>query len=668
MKHRRPEQVNTSVPAESAMPEFTLEDILQEFGSGQPAEAPQAAEPQEAPEAPAQQEEPVTTAAVPEPAPDPEPISPQEPPKHSPVQPMPAAPEPPKKPPVRRVQASVRPPRPEAAPSKPEKRKPRRSVQIAPEAAPPTPQELREKYRAHTGRLRLALALFFTLANLLLLLRNEFAQALLPALTEKASAYLSAGLLFATLLSSFDVVRQGIRDLLRPRLTPYFLGTLAAVLCIADTFADKHSFCAAAGILLCYLLHTLEQKRGAMLRSLDTVCNLEKPMGVCRISGFAGSDGCLRCDTGDPAAFAAVLEEPDAAQTLFCIYSTILFPACLVAAGILTHSGKAGFLHALTLLLLGAVPCAGLLSFSLPFSTLSKRLAEIQGALCGWYGAGVFSGRQTILLRDGDLFPSGSITSNGMKLYASQPAAKIIGYALAALETTGSPLTEVFEELLQAQFGKHFKAASQRVYDGGIGVEIAEDVVLVGTLPFMQSMGVHMPRGTKVRLAVYVSVNGELAGIFALKYKPNRSTRLGLRAILAKPGFRVILATRDFLITPALIAVKYEVPTQRLLFPDYAQRLRYAEAETGNAVYQGALVAKGTFGAFASAVSAGQTLRSATLVLTVLNLFAGLFGAILCTLLLLWGADGALLPFHLVLFQNLWGILTAFLSFILLLF
>ena len=49
-----------------------------------------------------------------------------------------------------------------------------------------------------------------------------------------------------------------------------------------------------------------------------------------------------------------------------------------------------------------------------------------------------------------------------MKLYGAHPAAKIIAYALAALEAAGSPLTELFESLLQAQYGKHYKAASHR--------------------------------------------------------------------------------------------------------------------------------------------------------------------------------------------------------------
>ena len=75
----------------------------------------------------------------------------------------------------------------------------------------------------------------------------------------------------------------------------------------------------------------------------------------------------------------------------------------------------------------------------------------------------------------------------------------------------------------------------------------------------MRSMGVHMSDGARVRQAVYVSVNGELAGIFAVKYKPSASTRAGLRALLANPGNSVILATRDFLITPELLAARYEL-------------------------------------------------------------------------------------------------------------
>lgn len=683
MRHRKPEQVNKPVPAEPAMPEFTLEDILEEFGSKQviPAEKPPVTVPaaEEAKKAiPAADES--AFASFPEPeCSAPEPVQevpeaaqemPESSPPHSSAEERAAVPTsrpsvwqpaPPSSVPFRGKKEAQQPSRPA--------RRRSAAVKVAPEAPPPpTAQELLEKYRmilSGTG-LRLGLTGFFCAINFLLLLCGEYFPAVIQLLPTGLPVYLSAGLLGLSLLLSFDVVIRGLRDLFRLRISPFTLGALTVVLCITDAFVSKTSFCAAGSLLLYFLFRALVLYDRGMLTTLRTVCSIEKPMGICRISGL--EDSALRCDTGDRSVFCGELEQPDAAQTLFCIYSTILLPGTLAAAIIFAHSGHTSFLHGWMLLLLGATPCASLLSFARPFHTLAKRLSEIHGALCGWYGAGIFSGRHTILLRDGDLFPMDGVRSNGMKLYAAHPAAKVIGYALAALQACESPLTQLFESLLEAQFGKHYQAVSHRIYDaGGVGAEIAGDIVLVGSLPFMQSMGVHMPAGTKVRLAVYVSIGGELAGVFALKYKPTRSARLGLRAVLAKSKLTVVMATRDFLITPELIAAKYEIPTQRLVFPPYSARLRYASAELGSAAWQGALVAKDTFGTFASTIAAGQSLYSATLTLAILNLLAGFFGVILCALLLFWGAGVAASPLHIVLFQLLWVILSEFIAFLLLL-
>ena len=248
-------------------------------------------------------------------------------------------------------------------------------------------------------------------------------------------------------------------------------------------------------------------------------------------------------------------------------------------------------------------------------------------------------------------------------LYGTLPAGQVLSYALAALEAAQDPLAALFDRLLQAQFGRRCRADAYRCYDGGgIGAQIGQDVVLVGSLPFMRSMGVHMSDGARVRQAVYVSVNGELAGIFAVKYKPSASTRAGLRALLANPGNSVILATRDFLITPELLAARYELAVGGIAFPVYSERLRLSEAVGGEADAQGALIAKETFGAFASAVAAAQTLRSTTRFSTVLSLLSGILGLCLCALLLYWGSAAAVSPFHIAAFQLIWALVAGFLS------
>ena len=308
-----------------------------------------------------------------------------------------------------------------------------------------------------------------------------------------------------------------------------------------------------------------------------------------------------------------------------------------------------------------------MLCFFKPFRALARRLTRYGGALCGWHGAQIFGGKHTIIIRDGDLFPQKGIASNGMKLYNGHKAEKVISYALAALEKADTPLTPLFEALLQEQYGKHSRPREFRFYDlGGVGVEIGTDIVLVGNLSFIRSMGVHMPLGTKVRQAVYVSINGELAGIFALKYRPNASTRDGLRDVLANRNFSIILATRDFLITPELIAAKYGLPTETMGFPDYTERLRLSATDPEQAMSQGALIAEDTFGALAVTVAAGRTLKNCALVTTSLTLCAGALGLLLTILLIAWNALSVATPMHIVSFQLLWGMVTSFIGFILL--
>ena len=110
------------------------------------------------------------------------------------------------------------------------------------------------------------------------------------------------------------------------------------------------------------------------------------------------------------------------------------------------------------------------------------------------------------------------------------------------------------------------------------------------------------------------------------------------------------------------IGRRYELAVGGIAFPVYSERLRLSEAVGGEADAQGALIAKETFGAFASAVAAAQTLRSTTRFSTVLSLLSGILGLCLCALLLYWGSAAAVSPFHIAAFQLIWALVAGFLS------
>ena len=536
------------------------------------------------------------------------------------------------------------------------------------EAEQPTPLTLLQKTVSGRAlqRLRAVLLAITAAASVFLTLYAVLSWDFL-SISEGFPAVCLMILLSLSVLLSYDVLWRGATDLIHLQPSPFTLSVPIILLAGLDAFraAPTHpaNYCGAVTVLLFFLVRALCAERRGKFYTLRTVCGFRNPMGIFHAPQLNDKAPSLRRDPADMDTFLEDLEKKDKPQMIVSIYCTVLFPLSAALAFFLTHNSNGDFPLAWLLLLLGGLPFCAVLGYPRVFSSLAGRLSRIDGALCGWHSAKVFGGKHTIIIRDEDLFPVSGITSNGMKLFGAYRPNRIIAYALAALDAAGSPLAELFEGLLQAQYGTHYAVSEYRFYENnGIGAEIAGDIVLVGSLGFMHSMGVQMPAGAKVRQAVYVSVNGELAGIFALKYKANNSTRKGLRDVLANHNFSVVVATRDFLITPELIASKYELPTDHMKFPSYPERLRLAELDPNRKAEQGGLIAKDTFGAFATTVAAGRTLRMASLVALTVCLLVGLLGIALCALIILWNAAVAT-PLHILIFQILWALVLDFVSF-----
>ncbi len=543
-------------------------------------------------------------------------------------------------------------------------------VETIPEEETPRgekPAELLQKARKQLGNLLLR-RVFLGLDALLgmfVLLYDTKQWAYFPWINEHGQV-VTLGLLLLGLFLALPVVWRGIRDLFRFRISLYTQALTASIVCLIYSVTCMDAVYAPLVTLqLFFLMQALVSENAADFYTAKTLSEFRSPMGVCNAPQLLENTDSLRRNPGDVEDFMERLSRSSFPQDLLCVYASILLFLLPILSYFLSRDGEMPFIQTWLLLLLGTLPYGGMQSFSKPFRILARRLNRYGGALCGWHGARIFGGKHTIILRDGDLFPKKGIASNGMKIYHSFDAAKVISYALAALEKADSPLVGLFEALLQEHYGKHSRVGEYRFYEqGGVGVEVGNDIVLVGNLGFIRSMGISVPVGTRVRQAVYVSVNGVLAGIFAIRYKANASTRTGLHDVLANRNFSIVLATRDFLITPELIAAKYTLPTDTMVFPEYSERLRLSATNAEQAMEQGALIAEDTFGALAVTVAAGRTLRNASLVAVALSIFAGILGLLLCIVLIAWHSVAVSSPMHIVAFQILWGLVTGFVGFV----
>lgn len=649
MDRHEPEQLNMPEVSE----EFTLEDIIREFG-GTPSSPPNR---------PASGDTLIFTP-VPTSAPEPSPNAPVRISALKPVavKPLPADPPVP----------VTAPPEPSAPKKEAEQTPPPKRTQ---EAAPPEFSSPAEDGQTLFDRYRKG-SVFQILRCLLLYLLGFFALFLLcytslecdffPGVS-KYLGYLVIGCFSLTVLLSYEVFVHALSTLFRRHLSLSVLSIPISILGVLHGISARDSesllYCLLPVLILIYLQYALRMERSAMIYTLHTAAGLSSPVGIYDAPQKNTKNGTLRCAPADMEDYYQKLLEPDGPQQVLEFYTLCILPLSLLLALILRIFVQSPFVFTWLLLLLGATPWAGALCYYRPFCVLARRLSKLGGALCGWHSAKTFGKKHTIILRDEDLFPKKDISSGGMKLYHGHQAPLVIAYAYAILEAAESPLSELFLQLLESHSGKHLTATNYRFYENnGIGGEVGGNNILLGTLSFCKSMGVFMPEGLRVKQAVYVSVNGELAGIFAIQYHPNPASKTGLKGLLSGSSYSVVIAARDFLITPELLAAKYRLPTDSITFPPYPSRIRLSELDPNQPVTQGALIGKNTFGAFASTVAAGHSLRTTARFILFCALLAGVVGLLLCSLLLLWGSASVASPLHLAIYHLVWALLPGLLS------
>lgn len=74
--------------------------------------------------------------------------------------------------------------------------------------------------------------------------------------------------------------------------------------------------------------------------------------------------------------------------------------------------------------------------------------------MAGYAGASAITAARRMVVTDDDLFPPGTVSLNGLKLYGEE-IGKVVSYAATAAQAAGSQLTPLFDQLLASEGGTH---------------------------------------------------------------------------------------------------------------------------------------------------------------------------------------------------------------------
>ena len=466
-------------------------------------------------------------------------------------------------------------------------------------------------------------------------------------------------LLLSALLGSYQLL-GGFGDILRKRFSLNSLLLFALFACIADGILCLQEVrvpcCAAFSLCMTMSLWSTYQKRNTELGQMDTMRKATRLDGIVSVPDYyEGRPGFLRQE-GQVEDFTESYRTPSGEEKVISGYALAALLVS-VAVGVI-----AGALHGLSMgvqaasaAMLVAMPATIFVTLSRPMAILERRLHRMGTVLCGWDGVRELSRTAVFPLDDTDLFPVGSAKMNGVKFYSHNPD-EIIAYATSLVCACGGTMAPLFSQLLESRGGHYLDIEEMRYYSGGVGGVVEGEAVLAGTLQFMKTMGVDMPEGTRVSQAVYVAIDGALAGVFAVTFGKVKSSAVGMNTLCAYRRLRPVLISRDFMLSESFLQGRFKCNVRRVAFPDADVRLELAEKQPAEDSPVLALTTREGLAPMAYAVTGARAVRSASLAGTVVHLLGGILGLVMLAILAILNASYLLTPVNVLLYSAVWMI------------
>ena len=512
------------------------------------------------------------------------------------------------------------------------------------------------------GKLQLAILLNIVIVGLCAVATSMFVGGMIPENRMRLlifSQVLAMGI--SALLASFNLI-DGVADLFKLRfsLNTMLFFTFAA--CVVDAVFCLQELrvpcCAAFCLEATFALWQRYEQRNTEMGQMDTMRKAVRLHSVVKVPDFYnGRPGLIR-GQGEVEDFMDNYNKTTGPERAQMIYTFISFLACIgIAVFAYLRSGASLAVQVLSTSLLVATPASFFVSLTRPMAILERRLHMVGTVLCGWKGVRKLCGKAAFPLNDDDLFPNGSTKLNGVKFYGDRNPDQVVAYATALIKAGGGGLEPIFNQLLKSRSGGEYKVENfQRYPSGGIGGEVWGESVLMGTMDFLQDMGVEIPEGTMVNQAVYCSIDGQLSAVFAISYARMKSSAAGMVTLCAQRRLTPVLTSGDFMLTDVFLKTKFGVRTKRMAFPTYDERKALAARKPDAEDQALALTTQDGLSATAYAVTGARALRTACRMGLAVHIFGGILGMLIMLALAYLGAREELNPIRVLLYQAVWMI------------
>ncbi len=471
------------------------------------------------------------------------------------------------------------------------------------------------------------------------------------------------GMELLAMLLALQVIGFGLYRLvtLRPTLDSLVafscLCTLlhAAILLVQPQQGGGLPYCCIS-ILVCLLAVAAKRQKADTLKRAYKICQLATaPIAVKRLRTGPKSFAAVKTQQG---AYPDVEQIPAMSdgERIGGLYAPIAMVACLTLASVAAFGRGGDFWWSLAALASVSVPLPLLFASASPARRVAKKLFTSGAALLGGRAARRLARVRTAILRDGDLFPAGSVAITGMKVAHSQKAEECIAIAAAVFAHCGSGVAKAFADFARQQYIPVKTAQDLRFFEtGGLSAMVDGHYVLAGRPSFLMRMGVRITAGNQLADGLFLAVDSNFAGVFTVKYAVQPQAFSSFR-ILLRCRIRPVLATLHFGLTQAVVEKRFELRSGWAEYPDMARRMELNDPDCGRGEAPLAILSRDSSMAFAEAAGGARQQCRAERAGVLIGLLSGAFGFFVMYFLTAAAEVPSASPYNVILFLLLWQI------------
>lgn len=476
-------------------------------------------------------------------------------------------------------------------------------------------------------------------------------------------------MMISVMFCGLDIITTGIMSIIRFKLHASALIVVSCLLCMIDAFLSAASvsekvvpFCVIPALTIAFtLLGSVMNARSNKI-ILNTAAASKRPYVVTAEAELSGGDITLVKGRKPLDGIVRRTEEDGPDESVFGVLTPYFVVAALVLSIIAAVISKdfSSFAHILSGIFVCAAPIAMLITFPMPFFISIKSLIRSGSTIAGWSGLYDIGKAKHLIVTDGDLFPKGCVKISRTRVFAGMEPERIISFAGSIISASGSAMVHPFAELMRKAGGGLMPVEAFSVHEsGGLTAMIDGEDVYCGNAAFMRLMGVVLPEKYVLNNGVYIAVASVICGVFEMEYTASDAVKSALEELVGSDR-HAIFAVRDFNITPSMLSVKFDMPTDGFDFPPYSERYAISGAEPSEASKPAALISREGLSALVSLADHGKMLFSRIRLSVMLSVVSAVVGMLVMFILSLSALPSVVTALSYLL---AWLLITVILSF-----